>query len=145
MFVFNSVLQGNTVDIKTGLPNPPHFSGISVSHSCLPPSYIFRLQGLSTISIEYNSMFLSQKLPAFSPFIGFWRPNKKLYLGLLKEREARGATGWRCATDLPGQKHRSGCIMRQRDRKKLGAMMGEREEKGWIVSKWGELAAMRWT
>lgn len=67
MFVFNSVLQGNTVDIKTGLPNPPHFSGISVSHSCLPPSYIFRFQGLSTISTEYNSMFPCRKLPTLSP------------------------------------------------------------------------------
>lgn len=100
MFVFNSVLQGNAVDIKTGLPNPPHFSGISVSHSCLPPSYIFRLEGLSTSSTEYNSMFPCWKLPAFYPkreaveFSG--EPIKcSAWAGGYYRKEFE-ATGWRC-------------------------------------------------
>lgn len=123
MFVFNSVLQSNTVDIKTGLPNPPHFSGISVSHSCLPPSYIFRIQGLSTVSTEYNSMFPCRKLPALSlkregeEFSGEGIKFSAQAGGYYKKlRQEFGATGWRCKADLPGREHRGGRITSQGDR-----------------------------
>lgn len=140
MFVFNFVLQGNTVDIKTGLPNPPYFSGISVSHSCLPPSYIFRLQGLSTISTEYNSMFPRQKLPALSPkreageFSG--EPTTLcLGWGLLQEREARiwgdrlKMWGRSCRTLAQRWLHHEA-----RGQAEAADAMGETEEEGWMVS-----------
>lgn len=36
--------------------------------------------------------------------------------------------------DIFQDSSRDACVMRQRERKKMGDMMGEREEKGWIVS-----------